>query len=924
MFFYAELGALKDVFGEGLGTYYRLCYYHIKEAFLRRAGKSKEGKRGMKADAAEEEDTIPDSVVPQGIMRFQARWAGTHESRPPAAVLPLTTRVATMATLYQRPPVPWAPGPMFGVPTVGIPLVPGPPLAGPGMWRPPHVGDASAQPERAPVSDSRSQSPENGPPDGKRKTACDRCRMRKRRCDLATPKCKSCSRTGSNCTYQGLWKRPSRAKKRLATNTGPATDASGTKDHAETERAPTAAVWNRRTSLDSAHGALEPELEALVATPRDCSPLESNLEAFLLDPIALNMEPTISVSEALPWMWPMGFPPQPSLATAETSHKDISSFIPASIARTPTSLPPLPAEAGIVFAIVDRFFVWSDDVLPTIHRGRFYEAWPPSPLLMSTILLVSPLFDPPSQELVASTCSKRMWNQSLFARVKATLPVTLNRAGLAGDFGADIASTFLLGVWAAFSGLGQLCQGFYGLTQHLVRRAGWQTSPISPAPTFRQVVAQRLGAEALVATLGPGDVSALRDIWIDLCQQHRIMNIFSIGEQTRRDWARALDSPPEPDAFDAAFRPAPPGLAEWEASFDAAFDPRALPETPLISDSIAWIDLPEGHPDRERALERMAFYVVAVRGTLPWLAGKFRAIVDTFLWACRSAGLHSPAQLPPAAPVPPTWLSRPAFQRLVALRDRADKALLDFRRSLPLEMREAWLSGSATEAISALLGPEARVLHNRQRHFQYAFNVSANIPGILFMRAELYTSIGTCLSRGLSTELAPGSLEVLADEFGAQAEPFASLLEDAILATRFHVDRLRIEPRLARSAGNGTPTVLRCAILHTAFCKRFRGAGTPPEILDQVAADAREALRVLEAFARRHGGFMSSAHALAKKLWEDGRPSEFELEAARLGVDLEPEDDSGNKGMARAAVRTDPVLASLLNAYGGRRNAPVV
>ncbi|KAI9013629.1 hypothetical protein DFJ74DRAFT_293424 [Hyaloraphidium curvatum] len=64
---YAELGALQDVFGIGLGTVYRLCYYHIKEAFMRRAGKSKDGKRGRRDGEAGEEDAIPDSVIPRGV-----------------------------------------------------------------------------------------------------------------------------------------------------------------------------------------------------------------------------------------------------------------------------------------------------------------------------------------------------------------------------------------------------------------------------------------------------------------------------------------------------------------------------------------------------------------------------------------------------------------------------------------------------------------------------------------------------------------------------------------------------------------------------------------------------------------------------------------------------------------------------------------
>ncbi|KAI9027902.1 hypothetical protein DFJ74DRAFT_660888 [Hyaloraphidium curvatum] len=64
---YAELGALQDVFGVGQGTFYRLCYFHIKQAFQRRAGKSREGKKKQPIAAVDEEDAIPDSIIPRNV-----------------------------------------------------------------------------------------------------------------------------------------------------------------------------------------------------------------------------------------------------------------------------------------------------------------------------------------------------------------------------------------------------------------------------------------------------------------------------------------------------------------------------------------------------------------------------------------------------------------------------------------------------------------------------------------------------------------------------------------------------------------------------------------------------------------------------------------------------------------------------------------
>jgi hypothetical protein len=214
----------------------------------------------------------------------------------------------------------------------------------------------------------------------------------------------------------------------------------------------------------------------------------------------------------------------------------------------------------LIFAVLDRFFVSSDLIFATLHRGRLFEQFPPHPLLLSSMLLYAPVDDSTLITMIAAEFPRREYDRLLFQRAKMELSACVQLmstdAFSTKDAQMALVATLLPGVWAIVSGLTKLCKSLHDLTMMLARKGNWLSSPSNPAPTFRQLLAQQYGQQILTAPLPPREVSILRDQWIDYAQQHRVMHILGLTVQSRKDWTRVLDQPTGHDDFAIAYRPA--------------------------------------------------------------------------------------------------------------------------------------------------------------------------------------------------------------------------------------------------------------------------------------------------------------------------------------------------------------------------------
>lgn len=744
--------------------------------------------------------------------------------------------------------------------------------------------------------------------------SCDRCRARKRKCDGLEP-CRSCIAAASECTFLGLFKRPSRSKKLLQLQSG----LLGISHTAGEQR-------NMQGATGPASRGAQAGTVGLAGT------LGTDFLAAFNPPVPPPEMPLMPLSQHdfdfQSWTGPVSPQstafglPGGSASPSPTSHFGVPPDMMI-VGRNPAAFPTLPS-MPIIMACLERFFLSSDMNLPTLHRGRFYERWPPSGLLLSAVLLYAPVFDPSVSNLIAGYSPKKEWDRDLFSLAKMELSALFDwRPDSVPDVTDNIVATFLLGIWAAFSGLTKMSKGLYDVTQNLARAAGWYTSRERPAKRFRDLLVERFGPAILSANLTPQQISALRDLWIDEGVQHRTMSVFAIAEQTRKDWMRAIDQDPDPGEFDGCYRPAPPSYATWEQSFDPAFDPRMVPDTPLIIDVIGWVDLDRTDYRRELGLKSLGDNILYVRGTLPHLHAKLRATVDGFLRACRVAGLSSPAELPPVSKSLPPNVPLETLNELMARRDAIDACLTDLRANLPPTVLEAWHRGSASRMIAALLPTWGQ--------FYNVYNLCSHIPSMLLMRSELYTSIGVCFTRGFDAELMGDNLALLADEFGCTKEPFAQFLEDAMLFSRFNRELLSLNPSLQHHTASDMAVILRTTILHMSFLKRFLNAISHGQggleatisnsVLQQVSWDVNVLLEVLEAFAVRHKGFFASAYNFIRKLNDNQHLSPFEIEAARLRVDLEPELSDGEEAEGPLPAKSSPVdrsLANLLAAYQSR------
>jgi hypothetical protein len=268
--------------------------------------------------------------------------------------------------------------------------------------------------------------------------------------------------------------------------------------------------------------------------------------------------------------------------------------------------------------------------------------------------------------------------------------------------------------------------------------------------------------------------------------------------------------------------------------------------------------------------------VLTVRGAIPWLTAKVRDLVDGFLRACRVAGVQSPAGLPPTSRNEPE-VARDELDGLYAQRNHVEGVIFDLQAWLPQAMVRGWLAGSAAQCMAPML---------HYHPFHNLYNIITHVPAMLMVRAELYTSLGTCFDEGLLTEptQVACALQSLADEFGSARDPFSAFLEQALLFTQFQDDLFRLNPNLQMHTATDSSVLVRVAVLHVAFYKRFKaayeigmmekiqapgGMVAAAHVLGQVGRDVAILLRSLESYAVRHGGPLRTAFNFVKKLHEE-------------------------------------------------------
>lgn len=795
----------------------------------------------------------------------------------------------------------------------------------------------------------------SNPRDAPRKVACDSCRIRRKQCDGVLPVCGGCRKTGNECHYYGLGKKPSRTGKggrsrrtNRSRRGGDESDRDSPVPSTEVDisgilnifRTPAAAVGTGPTSAPVVSATTDRSFSFGTNSTLDDSRRRDSSTSISVNAMSIfsdlgNFENGSTSGSNAPLL-----KSEPGITT-----RALSVVVPAPL----SPFPDLPSPS-LIFAMFERFFVTSDLVYPTIHRGRFYETFPPPPLLLSSMLLYTPVFDPTALDLLENAgMTRKEYDRLLFMRAKAELAACVqfmpSDSFSPKEAETALISTLFLGIWSSFHGMAKLGASLYHMTLMLTRKAGWMTSAANPAPSFRRLLVDRFGEHILTAALQPKDVSMLRNLWLEQAVQHRVMNIFGLSVQTRKDWTRVVEDPTEPDDFAIAHRPAPPTSHHWELSLNPTWDPRSAYEPPLLFDMFSWMDMDRNDPRRIHALHALSDYTLHVRGTLPWLHAKLRDLVDGFLRACKAAGLSSPADLPPVAKVDPRRLSREQLDSLYQMRAHVEAVMFDLQNALPPEMVRGWLAGSAAQMMAPLLP---------YHPFHNVYNIMNHIPAMLMMRSELYTSLGSCFSEGLLTDSTQvkKALEALADEFGTSREPFGYFLEQSLLFTQFQNDLFSMNPNLFYHTAADTAVIMRVAVLHIAFFKRFRSASlqtqqqmgsgstssappsgeiqVSPAIMAQVAHDVNVLLRVLQAQADRHGpGPLTTAYTIIKKLHEDAELEENEVEAMKLKADdarhgeVEAEEVAGSGPGMNAVVKeglgvVDRGLANLIAAYERR------
>lgn len=623
-------------------------------------------------------------------------------------------------------------------------------------------------------------------------------------------------------------------------------------------------------------------------------------------------------SNSVAYLIPPFSKPPPTAHNAELNSMYSPIFAAASISpsRTPPELTELPSPE-VVNRCIDAYFKFADITYAMLHRGRFSESQP-SKLLLSTILLVTPLI---SSEPIEGTTTREEsdeWSKSYFHLAKSELLAALGTdSGVAIETAAAVANLYL---FAMLKGLTSLSRDLHALAKKLVFAMGLVADPESYAapaagiPSWSQTLEEYYlsRAQSLNLTAKHEDARTIRSLWIDYWTRERVVQLIGLFNWATKDWLRAVAEPHAankrlPHFADLA-RPIPPMNGVWEASLDPNFDPRsvALQDSPRMRDVVAPLLMDAEDPERPAALQRLTHYMLTQRKAVAYCFYVLRDRVDGFLVACREAGFPSPATLHLDA----SQATDPRLQSLLQLRNSVDEAICTCRDAFPDSIKMGLRNGSASDVLAAL------VQHSSS--FHYAFNHVTFFPAIVLLRLELYSSCGVYLTveshEGTGEGWHGTTHDTLADEFGRSSQLFAGLLEDVLLFTRLLEEWRMLNPSFKNHLEATMTLAFRICCLHASFYNKFKksinaggsAAGSGTEVLSTVESDMATCLNVLGMYARR-APWGQSIYNIAKKMSLGEAITLSELREVRQGPEYskKPQEEPNGESAGRQTMEVE-------------------
>lgn len=546
--------------------------------------------------------------------------------------------------------------------------------------------------------------------------------------------------------------------------------------------------------------------------------------------------------------------------------------------------------------IISQFCKLSDVVLPLLHAGRLKEETTMPLLLLNAMELLIPYLAGLRNPSSVLSSEERATEETLFSEASRELSAALGREG--GGSCELVASAAILGTWALFRGLGKVAKGML----LAARVFGWHAG-IFESPSSFSAPASRLCWEDLASKIYGDDwkerpmslpeLKGIRELWIDSWTTERLAwTVFRLGRLVVGDRAGAAAPAapipePEPDPCKIVGRHSHPMPGVWNTSFSLFFDPRLVPPVRPLSDYIAWIGRPRYDPLRQSNLALLGSSILKIRTLLEAVNYALRFRVDTFLTACKQAGLGSPFELPLVPPVPFIREAAPAIQQLLIQRASLDADILDAWNVFPECLKTAMATGEAKPAIEEMA--------EAARDFNFAFNRLPLMCAIPLLRLELCTSFGNPLT---STNGHATLSETLGNEFGTTGG-YEQMLGDAIAYTRVLASWITLNPQLDCHISGGS-IIFRVLCRHVASVRYLRSSAASSSslgnfshshltiVIQEVDRDVIICLEMLERFARK-GSWMVPLYNVAKKLVDGTRITDLELEMAKMRIDL-PQD----------------------------------
>lgn len=612
--------------------------------------------------------------------------------------------------------------------------------------------------------------------------------------------------------------------------------------------------------------------------------------------------------------------------------------------------PPLPLAlfpaipAGALEECADLYFALTEVAYPMLHRGRTLQmagqtgsstggpnnqpGGLPS-LFVSSVLLMMPSGIKAAGLPVPSHWQSWSYNRALVGRVASEVAALLDSRAPASV--EAVAGVLNVHIWAILNGMGRLGRQLIKIARTLLERDGHML----PCGTWEDTAARDLGAllHVLAGELPPGIVrSALRDHWIEFFSRLRLVNLVlaldclfegwyprGSGRSRRRNLLAS-------SSFDLSMmaRPGTPMPVTWNSSFDPNFDPRLAPSEPVMAEALAFLDMEPLDPRRPHLLLLLPQRFRSSRQLISWSYLALRGQVDSFLVACKHAGLATPAQLPragtpqcldPFLPAPITALLR--------MRDKIDANISQIISSFPEEIQQGLRDGSADALYAVCFASSGSSLH--------AFNTVPFFPVLAFLRMELHTSLGVALGAAISgpdadetspmgasnsSEGTPSvvpppevSVEALAGELASGGPLVSSFIVEAIAYTRI----LEQLAALNQTFLNHTTYLFafKLCALHSSLLSRLRRSTDPAHlsVLPDVQANISACLALLARYsASSRAG--ASLYSLALKMLE-GKLFEWDEAEAAVYAD----DAVSPEGEAPAEETT--WLGRVVGAYAG-------